>query len=219
MKTFFGSYDHTARRWLPGHARRRYQVALLVIGLHALLLWILSQTLSHRLVRTQTERERFLVRLIPSQPRAERAESFTTRNLLPTPISVAPLSIEVPTLTIAPIEPGNARAAPVGAAQWLAQQQPAPLRLSLPAGAASQAVRNPARDDRRANTPSLYFGERMASDLGTDNGLREERIDSNGWRIRRGKNCVEVRRTRAAQLDPFNEGIKQTPGLVSKCIR
>jgi len=219
MKAFDGSLGHTGQRWPFGPARRRYQVALLVIGLHALLLWVLSQTFGHRLVRTQTGRERLLVRLIPTQPRAMRAESVTTRNLLPAPISLPPLSIDAPTLTIAPFEQDKIRAAPIGAAQRPAEQQPAPLRLSLPSGAASQAARNPARDDRRANTPRLDFGERMASDLGTDNSLREAHIDSNGWRIRRGKDCVEVRQTRAAQLDPFNESITQTPGLVSKCSR
>ena len=78
-------------------------------------------------------------------------------------------------------------------------------------------MRNPALDDPRANTPRPSYGERMAKELGTDLTLREERLTPAWIRTRRGKECYEIQQARTAQLNAFDENMRQTPALVSAC--
>jgi len=74
----------------------------------------------------------------------------------------------------------------------------APLNLSLPRGAWREF--SPAAMAGSARTPA--FEARIAAALGGTDGLVEERLDADRMRVRRGTQCIELRRSRAGVLDP-----------------
>jgi hypothetical protein len=95
---------------------------------------------------------------------------------------------------------------------------PKPLDLSVPARDAPRAsALDAALNDPRSNSPRLSAGERMAQTLGTDTRLVEEIRPGGSVRVRRGKDCFDVRESRAAGLDPYNNAFLPKPRQISAC--
>ena len=120
-----------------------------------------------------------------------------------TPSSPAASASESPAATAAPT--------PV-AANPSATQAAAPLNLDLPRAASAAWRQRPlALDDLRANTARATFEEKLAAALGGDGVWQEEKLDNDRTRFRRGNTCVEVQRSREAQLDPTSDRARSLP--------
>lgn len=91
-----------------------------------------------------------------------------------------------------------------------------PLNLSLPARQAPSLVEQ-ARSDPRIHAAPLSSGERFAQQVGTDQTVHEERRGEGRWRVRQGTGCVDLKTSRAAQLDPYRESVMPSPKLVDPC--
>ena len=200
-------------------SRRRWPARLAVLLLHAGLFALLWQ---HRPPRLSESNERRVVtlRLLPP-PAARSAEPAPARRA-PAP---RPLTPERPTAP--PAEPGTALPAPTPAPPpeaTAAAPPPEPprttLRLTLPPGyaASSTAARNPALSDPRSNTPRLTLEDRIADATGGAGAWVEEQTSENrsqsvgalGDRrtvMRRGDTCVEIHRSRIADMDNFNGNV------------
>jgi hypothetical protein len=88
----------------------------------------------------------------------------------------------------------------------------APLNLALPrAASAAWRQRPAAMDDPRANTAKATFESKLQAAMGGDGRWAEERIDGDRVRFRRGGTCVDFTRTRAEQLDSFNQSFSPKP--------
>ena len=94
------------------------------------------------------------------------------------------------------------------------------LRLTLPPGyaASSAAARNPALSDPRSNTPRVTLEDRIADATGgagawVEESTSENRSQSVGAQgdhrtvMRRGNTCVEIFRSRIADMDQFNGNV------------
>jgi hypothetical protein len=82
------------------------------------------------------------------------------------------------------------------------------LRLTLPPGyAASAAARNPALSDPRSNTARRTLEERIADAAASNGAWSEERTSDHRTVMRRGDTCVEILRSRIADMDPFNGNV------------
>ncbi|MCW5613042.1 MAG: hypothetical protein KIS83_20550 [Rubrivivax sp.] len=80
---------------------------------------------------------------------------------------------------------------------------PAPLDLTLPLGASAPwRARHPALDDPRLARGQRTLEATIAAALGGDERIVEERLDANRVRLRSGRGCVLLTRTRTSQLDP-----------------
>ncbi len=91
------------------------------------------------------------------------------------------------------------------------------LVLDLPRGT-SAPRRNPALDDPRSNTARANFESRLAAALGNGAGaITEERLADGTVRLRRGHQCVLVRPSRQAAIDPFNEAVSPKMRGVESC--
>ncbi len=130
-----------------------------------------------------------------------------------------------PGLTIAPLPSPEVAAAPVPAAPPAVATPPADpprttLRLSLPPGyaASSAAARNPALSDPRSNTARATLEDRIADATGgagawVEENAGENRLQSVGAQgdhrtvMRRGNTCVEILRSRIADMDQFNGNV------------
>lgn len=198
-------------RWIA-----RLVVAALHLGLLAAL-WL------HRPPKLADDGPRRVttVRLIQPQPRVAPAPAPTPvpapamapRPTAPAVIAPPPFAVETPATV-----PPTAAADPA---------LPAPsdpprttLRLTLPPGyaASSAAARNPALSDPRSNTPRTTFEERIADATGGAGAWVEEKTSENrsqsvgalGDRrtvMRRGNTCVEIFRSRIADMDQFNGNV------------
>lgn len=136
-----------------------------------------------------------------------------------TRLAVEPVgnTIQVPAL-IAPA-PADGSADQSSSAAAAARPEPpasAPLDLRLPGRLPAQ--RGLAEAARDAHQPRpLDHGQRLARDLGTDTRLVETVTDQ-GRRYVWGRSCIEVRPSRASQLDPFNASTQPVPKLAGPCL-
>jgi hypothetical protein len=132
---------------------------------------------------------------MPTEPTAEPPATDTT--------AATPAPITAPPPTATPAEPPRTT-----------------LRLTLPPGyaASSAAARNPALSDPRSNTPRRTFEERIADATGGAGEWVEEKTSDNRLQsvgalgdsrtvLRRGNTCVEIFRSRIADVDPFNGNV------------
>jgi len=191
----------------------------LVAGLHLLLfaaLWL------HRppLLQDAGQRRVTTVRLIlPPPPRPTPAprppEAPTQHRPAPELVNVAPLpfTTEAPApITLIPAPPPTATAP--------AEPPRTALRLTLPPGyaASAAAARNPALSDPRSNTPRPTLEDRIADATGgagawveeSTGENRSQEVGAQGGRrtvMRRGDTCVEVFRSRIADMDSFNGNV------------
>jgi hypothetical protein len=88
------------------------------------------------------------------------------------------------------------------------------LQLTLP-NLSAGARRNPAMDDPRGNTPTSSIGQKLVAAMGGDGRWEEEIMGEGRRRMRRGNTCVDVQRSRNAELNPFNESVAPTPWSVT----
>lgn len=131
--------------------------------------------------------------LRPAPPRlrdiARDAEAITLPAPAPAPAS-APLATAPPSVAVAP----------PSAASGVA------LDLRLPrAASAPWRARSPALDDTRANSARASFEARLQGAMGGDGRWVEERIDADRVRFRRGDTCIDLKRSQAERLDPWNQ--------------
>lgn len=155
------------------------------------------------------------LRLLPAPP-ATGAEP--PANMLPAPRlrPVPPLAAQAITLP-SPAQAGLADTAPAPAA---AVAPPAPpsapqaldLRLPPPALRGATPLRPPAEHRPRSVESTL------SRDL-ADGPLVEEDLGNGRRRFRQGRRCVEVRDSRMAQVDPFNQSVSPVPKQVEDCSR
>lgn len=205
---------------------RRWLVRGLVVGLHAAVLLALLQ---HRPpAPPEPQRRLTTVRLVaPAAPRPPppRVAPSVTPPRSAEPPSVAP--------AIVPTEPAaQSDTAPPAPPPPLPPAEPprTTLRLTLPPGyaASSAAARNPALSDPRSNTPRPTLEERIADATGGAGAWVEERtseyrsqsVGALGDRrtvMRRGDTCVEIFRSRIADMDAFNGNVApRTVSMVGK---
>lgn len=199
---------------------QRWPARLAVLLLHAGLLALLWQ---HRPPRLPEAHERRVVtlRLLPPATRAPQPAPPTR--------AAAPLRLLPPERPIiSPAEPDVAAAPPAPAPPPLQSTAPAvpaepprtTLRLTLPPGyaASSATARNPALSDPRSNTPRPTLEDRIADATGGAGAWVEEQTSENrsqsvgalGDRrtvMRRGDTCVEIHRSRIADMDSFNGSV------------
>lgn len=159
-------------------------------------------------LREPSEKRLTTVRLILSKPPAVPAPApphlatpprlAEPRLAAPPPIAIEPQSLPpdaaptTPLVTTAPAEPPRST-----------------LRLALPPGyaASSAAARNPALSDPRSNTSRPTLEDRIADAAGATGDWVEERTSDHRTLLRRGDTCVQVLRSRIADMDRFNEGV------------
>jgi hypothetical protein len=190
--------------------------AVLLLHLLVLLSWRLDPAAPVALPATPTS----WLRLLPAPP-APVAEP--PDRLLPTPPApptravqpAAPQAITLP----APVEAGpNSTAAapalPAPAATGAASAAPQALDLRLPAPALRGAgLPRPPAENRPRSVEST-----LSRDL-ADGPLVEEDLGNGRKRFRQGRRCVEVRDSRMAQVDPFNQSVSPVPKQVEDCSR
>jgi len=81
------------------------------------------------------------------------------------------------------------------------------------------SVRTQALNDMRANTPRLSASERLAQNLGAVDTVVEENRGPGRTRIRKGRNCIDLRDAVSGGIDPFNQALRPTPKLGEDCSR
>ncbi len=143
----------------------------------------------------------------PPKPKAIRA-------ITPAPPRVSTLSVtpgNVPDRTPAAPDAPPSPSPPVATAAPT-QGDPPALNLALPRAASATWRQRPApMDDPRANTAKATFESRLQAAMGGDGRWTEERIDGDRVRFRRGNTCVDFTRSRAEQLDSFNQTFSPKP--------
>ncbi|KQV60230.1 hypothetical protein ASC95_01800 [Pelomonas sp. Root1217] len=142
-------------------------------------------------------------------------------------VAPLPFKTEAPGAAIpAPAVPAD----PAPAATAPAEPPRTTLRLTLPPGyaASSAAARNPALSDPRSNTARPTFEDRIGDATGGAGAWVEESTSENrsqavgalGDRrtvMRRGNTCVEIFRSRIADMDQFNGSVApRAIGMVGK---
>lgn len=162
-----------------------------------------------------------VVRLLPAEPVQRPAVRVAVRAAATTPIAQIhrPAAARAPQAITLPPEPAAAPAsAPTTAVPPEPPGAPAPLNLALPNAASAPGWRrHPGLDDPRANTARATLESRIAGATHGDERWLEERLDDDRMRFRRGSTCIEVHRTRDAQLDPFNQSVRPTPRMGRPC--
>lgn len=169
------------------------------------------------------ERRLTTVRLVLPRPKQTPAPVPSTAPTQRKPRPELPDIAPLPFRTEAPgaASPAPAPAAePAPAAMAPAEPPRTTLRLMLPPGyaASSAAARNPALSDPRSNTPRPTFEDRIADATGGAGAWVEESTGENrsqsvgalGDRrtvMRRGNTCVEIFRSRIADMDQFNGNV------------
>ncbi|RTL46833.1 MAG: hypothetical protein EKK53_01880 [Burkholderiales bacterium] len=214
----------------------RWPARVAVVGLHLAVFALLWQ---HRPPPLQGPRERRIVtlRLVPLPDRRPPPVTLPAR----VPPRAAPLPSrrgnerapeDLP--TAAPPLPPAPTAAAVTAPTPPVEPLRAPLRLTLPPGyaASSAAARNPALSDPRSNTPRPTLEDRIADATGGASEWVEEKTSDNRLQsvgalgdrrtvMRRGDTCVEIIRSRIAEVDQFNGNVApravQMVGKPYKC--
>jgi hypothetical protein len=198
---------------------RHWPARVAVVGLHLAVFALLWQ---HRPPPQHEARERRLVtlRLLPL-PDRQAPPQAAPRPVLPLralPPRDAPAPLPVPDTATA--EPAPAAPAALALPPPTSEPPRATLRLTLPPGyaASTAAARNPALSDPRSNTPRPTFEDRIADATGGAGDWVEEKTSENrlqsvgalGERrtvMRRGNTCVEVFRSRIAEVDQFNGNV------------
>ena len=224
------------RRRLPPTLTRptsKTSLALLVVGLHALLLlgaWRL-QAWQDRGLPAQSQAP-----LIVWLQAAPRPDARPTR-ALPVPRPALPATPAQPLPAMAPAraqaitwplpapEPAPTPAPAESPVAAPAPAHAAPLNLALPSrqrGASAPwrgagVERNPALDDPRSNSPKPTLESRIAAALGGSDQITEYRLEDGSVRLKRGNSCVVVRPNRASTLDPFNASAQFRPRLIDRC--
>lgn len=146
----------------------------------------------------------------PAVPRPATPREPDRRIVLPPTVGIAP-----------PTAPETAPPTPAPPAVAPSAEPPrTTLRLTLPPGyaASSAAARNPALSDPRANTPRATLEDRIADATGgagawVEESTSENRSQSVGAQgdhrtvMRRGNTCVEIFRSRIADMDQFNGNV------------
>ena len=205
----------------PGQGRS-WAGGLLVLALHLAAAWGLSyatrtpvagqapaaRALSLVWLRLKPEPEPAL----PPRPPARRPlplRADAAPPIAPTPASVAPQPITLPPATSAVAD--GARLTEVIAAPT--PPASAPLDLWLRPGASLS--RQPAGLTRSDAALRPHDTAGLGA-LATDQRLTEQVMQA-GRRIRQGDGCVEVRPSRATQIDPFAASGRLTPQQLSPC--
>jgi hypothetical protein len=114
--------------------------------------------------------------------------------------------------------PSGAEGLPMAAAAAAASAASAPLKLALPPRHRTQAASmvGAAMNDARSNSPAKTLESRLAAVMGDGRWTRED-LGEGRKRYRRGAQCIETRPFRGAQIDPFNESLRNAPDLVGDC--
>ncbi|MFT7721801.1 MAG: hypothetical protein QM788_03070 [Roseateles sp.] len=198
------------RRWIA-----RLAVTALHLGLFAVL-WL------HRPPPPHDEpggRRLTTVRLVPAQ----RSPSPPAPAPAPAPRAIATPHLPAPDRPAPAPLPGfraEAAASPEPTAPADATEPPrTTLLLTLPPGhaASSAATRNPALGDPRSNTARRTLESRIADAAGNTGAWTEERTSDHRTVMRHGDTCVEVFRSRIADMDPFNGNVApRTAGMMGK---
>lgn len=141
--------------------------------------------------------------LRPAPPRlrdiAREAEAITLPAPAPAP-TPAPLATTPPPVAAAPPTAASA----------------ATLDLRLPrAASAPWRARSPALDDARSNSARASFEARLQGAMGGDGRWVEERIDADRVRFRRGDTCIDMKRSQAERLDPWNQSNSPKPWVTA----
>jgi hypothetical protein len=193
-------------------ARPARRAWLIVLLLHGLAGWLLSQ----RLAPPAAARRPALVSVwlppmhlpppTPKQaPARARLPAVDGRSLPPDP---APAAVAAPPAPATEESPQATRSSV------------APLMLGLPATIsppASAAWRNPALADERSNSPRANVEQRIARAIGGEPDQPDEIHSPTRRRIRYRGGCYDVQQSRDAQLDPFNASVKQAPAQLKPC--
>ncbi len=139
----------------------------------------------------------------PPPFRAAAAPAPQPQAITPEPLPQPPAPAAMPSPVRVP-EPAATAAAPASA----------PLNLALPPGASAPwRQRSGALDDARSNTPRATLESRLAGAMGGNGEWVEERVDIDHVRFRRGNTCVNLQRSRAAQIDPMARNAGSLPWL------
>ncbi|MBK1713797.1 hypothetical protein [Rubrivivax gelatinosus] len=172
----------------------RRAAAAAVLAAHALLLAGLASLLPPRERQVAAPASVSWLRLLTDSPKPQPdAPPGRERPRLPAaPARSAQLALQAPA----------AAALPSAATPAAEPAAPAPLLLTLPRGGAARVERSPALDDARANTPRPNLETRIAKTLEKD--WTEELLPDGSRRYRRGTDCVVVKDSRIAVLDPFS---------------
>ena len=141
----------------------------------------------------------------PAPPRlgdtARAAEAITLPAQAPVAVPPAPAT---PSVAVAPPTAASA----------------APLDLRLPrAASAPWRARSPALDDPRANSARASFEAQLQGSMGGDGRWVEQRIDADRVRFRRGDTCIELKRSQAERLDPWNQTNSPKPWVTDGAQR
>ena len=132
-------------------------------------------------------------RTVPARPAPERRQTAAT------PLTQAR---EAQPITL-PAPADAAAGAPSPPSTIAPSRAPPPLDLTLPLGASAPwRTRHPALDDPRLARGQRTLEATIAAALGGDERIVEERLDANRVRLRSGRGCVLLTRTRTSQLDP-----------------
>lgn len=202
-------------------AGSRWPARVAVVGLHLAVFALLWQ---HRPPALHPDSERRLVtlRLLPLPERRPPPEARLPAPpvLRAPPLPAAPAPLREPPDTRDTPATEHAPPPPAIAAPTPAEPPRTTLRLTLPPGyaASSALARNPALSDPRSNTPRPTLEDRIADATGGAGAWVEEQTSENhaqsvgalGDRrtvLRRGDTCVEVHRSRIADMDPFNGNV------------
>ncbi len=90
------------------------------------------------------------------------------------------------------------------------------LRLPrAPSGAPPPSAQ--ATIDPRSNSARKSFSDVLAAKLGSDDRWIEDARGDGRLRVRKGASCVDVRPTRGAELNPFDQSVRPIPRLVEAC--
>jgi type IV secretory pathway VirB10-like protein len=198
----------------------RWVARALVVGLHAALLAALWLHKPARLPASE-DRRMTLVRVVTAPPQRvppSPPEPIVPRLSRPADPGLIP-PLPVPTESPSPASPATAPTAPPAADP--AEPPRTTLRLTLPPGyaASAAAARNPALTDPRSNTARRTMEDRIADALGGSTGewLEERTSDNRSQAVgaqgdhrtvmRRGDTCVEIFRSRIADMDSFNGNV------------
>lgn len=144
--------------------------------------------------------------LAPPRPRLPNLPAFAA----PAIEWVAPRAND-PAPTSAPAAPP---AAPTAVPRAAAAPASAPLRLDLPRGAAT-AGRSPALDDPRVGSRRATVESRIARATAAE-WVEELQPDGRVF-YRRGDECVLVKPSREAELDPFSGAASPKPRQAGQC--
>ncbi len=195
---------------------RRGLVVAAVLALHLLVLvsWRLDPAAPAALPAPPA----LWLRLLPAPP---ATVSEPPDRVLPRPPAraappAAPQAITLPATAEASLtrtEPATAPATPAAAAAAsAAAPQALDLRLPPPAWRGTAPLRPPAEQRPRSVESTL------SRDL-ADGPLVEEDLGNGRRRFRQGRRCVEVRDSRMAQVDPFNQSVSPVPKQAEDCSR